>query len=259
MEVGEEWAYAGSDNTYNISRVQIIRLDGNRASVAYLDADGVPGYKRSVLTRNLRVLWDDHWDYFHRARVLRADETAEVDAVTFVLDALVPYDVARLYDYRTGDLIIEEPEAMSELCALKADDLSADVVDGFKVARALVEKNAQEILFQLDEEERRDLYEAMRAEETAEYYWSYMVDDAERRERLVQRAGRMTRRRNAVIRTWAGEQEEQTAKLVQRLRLDVVETRAAAQRALSELKATAKSQRANRIVEELEKFLADRS
>jgi hypothetical protein len=257
MEVGEEWAHATSDTSISVHRARILKIDGNRTSVEFLDSDDVPTHRKIVRRHFLKVRWDDAWDYFHRARVREADEYAEFEAVDFVFRVAVPWQIAYVSSTRTAQIKVEDADALSAICGLPLEEIEVPEVDQFKVARAIATIHAHEILYRLNEDEKYDLYDAMRKYEITEPHWMYISDDAERRERMVDISERMTRRRNSVIRTWAGEEAAQTVNMIERLRHDVVATRTVARKALDALAYNAKTKGAIKYVEDLERALPD--
>lgn len=253
MEIGELWAY-GSSDTWLFSAVKILKIEEKRVLVAYVDADGVEGMRKRVMPRFLRVLWEDQQEFRTAARIREADLYAEADAALFIFEHFISPDAASSF-YRRESLTIDDPDALSEMCGLSVDAINSPYIDRYMIARAAAGVHSDGLLRKVDEEERSDYYAVLLDAENGSYGWSYMTDDEPRLQLIAQEAGRLTLRRNAVLRMWAGQPAVDRALENDQLRVELLRTGMVARRAVKTLEDTARTQRDRRLAAELHALL----
>jgi hypothetical protein len=251
MEVGEHWAYGTSDTPFWFLEARIIRIDGNQAVVAFIDEDGVEGGRFRKPIRNLRCRWEDQWEFLQEARIRKADSEAEFDAVEFVFQHLIGWDIATAAGSRSNDVHVYAPDEFTAVTGIPIDVVDAGDLDCYYVARLTAERHSDKLLQHLDAEECGDFYSALRKAVERQYDWSYMVDPKDANNRIADEAGRLTQRRNSVLRTWAGEASVDRARENKKLRRDLLQTGIVARRAIDALANESRTVRAERLVIEL--------
>ena len=253
MIVGETWAYGTSDTPYYFLQVKVIKIEEKHVVVASVDEDGVEGHRTRIPRRNLRVLWDDRWEFLRDARIEKADREAEDDAATYVFDELIPADDAWFY---RGSLSVDRVEEVAKITGLTVEQLSSSSMDGYQVARAAVALHPNDVLRKLDREEHADRWRSVREAMNSDHNWWYM-SDSERIERIVAESGRLTERRNAVLRMWAGEPAMDLLKQNSDLRLELLTARQVATSAIDALSSMARAKKAVQFAESLRAQLGE--
>lgn len=250
MEVGEHWAYATSDTPFWFLEARIIRLDGSYAVVVFIDEDGVEGRPFRKPVRNLRAPWENWWEFLQNARIRKADDNAEFDAVQLVFERFIGLDIATAWD-RSNDIDVFEPAKFSELTGVSLAAIETGDLDRYTVARDVAAMHADELAQIVTEDERSAIREATVRARNSAVDWVYVYDDAEIRERIALEAGRLTRRRNSVLRAWAGQAAVDLARDNENLRIELLRVRVAAHRAVDALASEARTKRIERLALEL--------
>lgn len=254
MKEGELWGYGTSDTPFWFVPVRVHKVEDKYVVGSYLDDDGVEYPRKRILRRNLRVLWDDRWEFLQAARIRKADLNAEDDAATFVFEELIPDEIASL-EYGTTRMTIEDPEALSLLTGIPADKLASTSMDCYQIARAAMAARPDAALRKLGHEERATRLETVLRAQNSDA-WSYYSDER-RMETLVLEAGRLTERRNSVLRAWAGEDAVNVMAENTILRLELLAARMAAAEAVEALEKEVRTVRGKRLAAELRRRLSE--
>jgi hypothetical protein len=254
MEVGEHWAYGTSDTPWYFIEARVLRIDNNQISVAFLDDEGIESWRRKVPRRFLRARWDDRWDYLREARIRRADSNAEDDAADLVFERYIPWEVAEISSHVRFEVTIHEPDQLSAITAMSRSELSRPHLDFFAVARSAAANHSDDLLRYIDTEERADRHEAVTAAMNSNDQWWYMAAE-ERLEQVALNVGRLTQRRNSVLRTWVGKAAVDRAAENDRLRFELLNARLLARLAIDGLREAARTKRAERLAVQLDSRL----
>jgi hypothetical protein len=246
MKVGEHWGYGTSDAPLWFNEVEVKRIDGNQVVVTFFDDDGVESKLYRKPARNLRVLWDDSWEFLQEARIRQADEHAEFDAVDCVFEWFISWDIARTVGRRSNDVEIRNPRAFSEITGISLVVVQSGEADCYQSARFTAERNADRLLQIVDNEERSELYAALQNAMNEAYDWPYL-DLSDSKDRLAEEAGRRTRKRNSVLRTWAGQPAIDRARENTQLRRELLRTQMIAIQAIRALSGAARTKGVERL------------
>lgn len=255
MQEGEIWAYGTSDTPFWFQQVRVLKVEERRVLVAFLGEYQVERWKAWKSPRNLRVLWEDRHEFLKAARIRRADSSAEFDAAEFVFSQLVSGEIASIRNERTGEVFVNHVEQLASLTGLSVEQLSSPNLDCYVIAKSAMAVQPDLVLRAIEEGERDDRYEAIRDAMNSENEWWYM-QQPEALERLALDVGRLTQRRNATLRAWAGEAAVDTARENAQLHVELLSTRLVARKALDTLTEIARTLKVRRLIAELENQLS---
>lgn len=132
--------------------------------------------------------------------------------------------------------------------------LSDDIMDGYRIARAVAVRYPDGLLRSIEYEERDERTAAVSDALNGADSWWYM-NEPQKLEALALDAGRLTMRRNAVLRAWAGETAVDRARENAELRVELATARHIAQRAVDALADAARSKRARTLAATLQSEL----
>lgn len=204
MDVGEHWAYGSSDTPSYFMHVKILRIEGNNVLVAVIDEDGVETWRKRVHARFLRCPWGDLYEFRREAQWRKSERDAEIDAAEWIFENFIGWEIAHVGRVH-GDFSVAEGAmaAFQQCTGLDKEALERPTTDAYFVARAVAGAKGDQVIRRLEDEEQGEMRAALAELDASRDHLPHL-SDTDRLQKAANEAGRLTRRRNAVLREWAG-------------------------------------------------------